>query len=54
MTTGTLFPRTGTVDIVGMIAVTFIGDCFGTGVVFSGVGLGLVVGMTGGAQGIAR
>ena len=37
-----------------MIVGTMIGNCFGTGIFCSGVGFGSVVGMTGGARGIAR
>ena len=40
--------------IVGIIVETFIGGCFGAGIVCSGVGVGLVVGITGGVCGIAR
>ena len=38
--------------IVGMIVGSFVGNFFGAEVFCSGVGLGLVVGMTGGARGI--
>ena len=39
--------------IVGLIVVTFIGNCFGTGIVCSGVGVWSGVRMTCGACGIA-
>ena len=39
--------------IVGPIVGSLIGNCFGTGIVCSGVGVRPGVGMTGGARGIA-
>ena len=39
---------------MGLIVGTFIGICYGTGIVCSGVGVGSGVGMNSGAQGIAR
>ena len=39
---------------VGMIVGKLISNCFGTGIVCPGFGVGLVVGMTGGERGIAR
>ena len=53
MNMGTLFNFTGTVDIVGLIVCTWIGNCFGTGIVSSGVGVVSGVGVTGGACGVA-
>ena len=40
--------------IVGLIVGTFIGICFGAGIVCSGVGVGSGVVMTGGTRGIAH
>ena len=37
-----------------MIVSPFVGLCYGTGIVCSGVGVGSGFSMTGGAQGIAR
>ena len=48
---GNLRTRTGKVGIVGLIVGTFIGKYCGTGIVCSGVGIGLGVEMTGGACG---
>ena len=39
--------------IVGLIVVTFIWNCFGTGIVCSGVGVGTGVNITSGAREIA-
>ena len=40
--------------IVGIIVGTFLGNCLGTGIFCSGVGVGLVFGMNRGARGISR
>ena len=39
---------------VGPILGTLIGDCFGEGIICSGIGFGLGFRITGGTRGIAR
>ena len=53
LTVGNLRTWTVTGGIFGLIVGTFIGICSGSGIVYSGVGLGSGVGMTGGVRGIA-
>ena len=49
MTVGNLQNWTITGVIVGLVVVTFIGICSGKDIFCSGVGVGSVVGMPGGA-----
>ena len=49
MTVGNLQNWTITGVIVGLVVVTFIGICYGKDIFCSGVGVGSVVGMPGGA-----
>ena len=49
MNVGTLWNWTITGIIVGLVVVTFIGICSGKDIFCSGVGVGSVVGMPGGA-----